>query len=101
MEEIISGTVAVLVTIYGYMKYKGLKILPKSIEIVIDELTKTNAGLTQDFNTLESQVYQAVGNISLNEIRIIIQKAQEINKAGATPEGLQELGQMVLDAAKS
>lgn len=99
--EIISGGLAFIVTIYSYMKYKGLKILPKEVEGALDELTKTNAGLTQDFRTLENQVYQAVGNISLSEIQAIIKKAQELNQNGATPEGVQELGQMVLDAAKS
>jgi hypothetical protein len=93
--------VAVLVTVYGYMKYKGVKMLPKEIEDELEELAKTNAGLVSDFGELEKQVKTAVGNISLGDIQKIVTRAQELGKDGYTPEELQELGRLAVEATKN
>ncbi len=92
---------AVIVTIYGYMKYKGVKLLPKAIEGELEVLSKTNSGLIMDYGELEQKVKIALGNVSFSEIQKIVSRARVLGIDGYTDEELIELGRMAVEATRN
>lgn len=100
IEGVLGGGFTFVLALYGYMKYKGLKIFPKEIEDQVKKLEGENANLEIDYKSLETEVYKVLGNVSLAEVGAILKRAGELKAGGYTAEEAQELGQMVLNAVE-
>jgi len=89
----LGGSVTVVAGLYGYARMQGFKLLP-------DDLGETAMKLQADYSGLIEEINGAIGNISLTEIGKIFVRAQELSKDGFTAAEAQELGVMIIDAAK-
>jgi hypothetical protein len=98
--QFLGAVVAVIVTIYGYTKYKGLKFLPADVEKKLDKLSAENAGLVSDYGALEDQIKDIVGSASIEKVRPILDKARVLGKDGYTPAELMELGRFAVETMK-
>lgn len=98
IDGMLGGGLTLVLALYGFLKYKGLKLLPREIEEQIKKLESENANLVIDYKSLENEIYKVLGNVSLAEIGAFIKRANELKAGGYTPQELQELGQMVLNA---
>ena len=89
----LGGSVTVLGVLYGYARMQGFKLLP-------DDLGETAIKLQRDYDELLGEIRGAIGNISITEVGRIFSRAQILGKDGFTAAEAQELGIMIIDAAK-
>ncbi len=89
----LGGIITFGTVMYGYARMQGFKLLP-------EDLGETVGKLQADYAGLLDEVHGAIGNISITEVGKIFMKAQELGKDGFTAGDAQELGIMIIDAAK-
>jgi len=89
----LGGAITFIGGLYAYARMQGFKLLP-------EDLNETAEKLQDDYNGLVEEVEGAIGNISLPELGKIVLRAKELSKDGFTAAEAQELGKMMIDAAK-
>lgn len=91
IESFISGVALAGISLFGYAKMKGFNLfaLGKLVEAA------------QAYGELEAEVKEAIGNISLYEISVLVAEAQKLSEGGYTQGELEGLAKKLIDAAAS
>lgn len=92
----LAGAAVTIISAYGAIRAKGIVLFPQE---KIDSGKAKIAALTAGHETTK-EVINAVGNISPEELAKIFAKGAEFSQNGCTVAEAQELGMMVIGAAK-
>lgn len=78
-------------SLFGYAKAKGFNLF------ALGELIKA----AEAYGELEGEVKEAIGNISLSEIGVIVSEAQKCSVGGYSQAEIEGLAKKLIDAAAS